>query len=173
MLLALSDVTYVFIGRFKFLLLKFLYEYGPMSLCGLIHDLTSHLWEWYYEFNGHNTCRLLRMTILLVFLQNFLTKCEKYFDWILKYWFGLSRKSIKLFVLQNFLNNTFILADCPGQRTDLHSLPPAVLSLLSCVGVGGNSACLRANVSATSRGKIRVASAEICIQRIDNRIIID
>ena len=29
MLLALSDVTYVLIGRFKFLLLKFLYEYGP------------------------------------------------------------------------------------------------------------------------------------------------
>ena len=29
MLLALSDVTYVLIGWFKFLLLKFLYEYGP------------------------------------------------------------------------------------------------------------------------------------------------
>ena len=31
MLLALSDVTYVLIGWFKFLLLKFLYEYGPRS----------------------------------------------------------------------------------------------------------------------------------------------
>jgi len=29
MLLALSDVTYVLIGWFKFLLLKFLHEYGP------------------------------------------------------------------------------------------------------------------------------------------------
>ena len=29
MLLALSDVIYVLIGWFKFLLLKFLYEYGP------------------------------------------------------------------------------------------------------------------------------------------------
>jgi len=29
MLLALSDVTYDLIGWFKFLLLKFLYEYGP------------------------------------------------------------------------------------------------------------------------------------------------
>jgi len=32
MLLALSDVTYVLIGWFKFLLLKFLYEYGPYTL---------------------------------------------------------------------------------------------------------------------------------------------
>jgi len=31
MLLALSDVTYVLIGWFKFLLLKFLYEYWPWS----------------------------------------------------------------------------------------------------------------------------------------------
>ena len=31
-LLALSDVTYVLIGWFKFLLLKFLYEYGPKFL---------------------------------------------------------------------------------------------------------------------------------------------
>jgi len=33
MLLALFDVTYVLIGRFKFLLLKFLYEYGPWHPC--------------------------------------------------------------------------------------------------------------------------------------------
>jgi len=34
MLLALSDVTYVLIGWFKFLLLKFLYEYGPWCFAG-------------------------------------------------------------------------------------------------------------------------------------------
>jgi len=33
MLLALSNVTYVYkIGWFKFLLLKFLYEYGPLCI---------------------------------------------------------------------------------------------------------------------------------------------
>ena len=31
MLLSLSDVTYVLIGWFKFSLVKFLYEYGPLA----------------------------------------------------------------------------------------------------------------------------------------------
>jgi len=40
MLLALSYVTYVFIGWFKFLLLKFLYEYWPLVF-------TSDKWQTY------------------------------------------------------------------------------------------------------------------------------
>jgi len=38
MLLALSYVTYVFIGWFKCLLLKFLYEYWPCGLCSTVLD---------------------------------------------------------------------------------------------------------------------------------------
>jgi len=40
MLLALSNVTYVLIGWFKFLLLKFLYEYGPWVQ--LYYNLMKH-----------------------------------------------------------------------------------------------------------------------------------
>jgi len=50
MLLALSNVTYVLIGWFNFLLLKFLYEYGPCSAyrfvfvgAGLL--LVHYLWS--------------------------------------------------------------------------------------------------------------------------------
>jgi len=58
MLLALSDVNYVFIGWFKLLLLKFLYEYGPWATCFtavLVTTLANLEGEETYEtaFLGH------------------------------------------------------------------------------------------------------------------------
>jgi len=41
MLLALSNVTYVLIGWFKFLLLKFLYEYGPWWCYNFVSNPTE------------------------------------------------------------------------------------------------------------------------------------
>ena len=57
MLLALSDVTYVLIGWFKFLLLKFLYEYGPWCLCGRRRSgnrLAGHR-RWWASWTRQNT----------------------------------------------------------------------------------------------------------------------
>jgi len=43
MLLAFSDVTFVLIGWFKFLLLKFIYEYGPRYWPGVSQQLRGRV----------------------------------------------------------------------------------------------------------------------------------
>jgi len=53
MLLALSNVTYVLIGLFKFLLIKFLYEYGP-SLTSLQTDLEGSSRRLLGSFEWHD-----------------------------------------------------------------------------------------------------------------------
>jgi len=53
MLLALSYVTYVFIGWFKFLILKFLYEYWPWSP---FLDLNANHMTWLQSLAENKNC---------------------------------------------------------------------------------------------------------------------
>ena len=66
MLLALSNVTYVLIGWFKCLLLKFLYEYGPRcSFAAHLHQVCCINKLYYESLCVHDTC--FDMTSLLLF----------------------------------------------------------------------------------------------------------
>jgi len=62
MLLALSNVTYVLIGWFKFLLLKFLYEYWP---CAIKKVLEMHIFKDLYNINLRSSTNVLKSQLFV------------------------------------------------------------------------------------------------------------